>query len=217
MGRRFFVNLEPVQDSDGLLRRLAADLGLAASGAASEVEAKIAAACARTPTLAILDNLETPWRKDTSATEALLGRLTVIEGLRLVITVRGDTPQLPGPGALTLQDVAQLGEDDARSVPAPCGRPVRRRPCPASPAQRARWPSVVDRAAGSQRRRPGGSQRTCHRLDEAARRDAATIRRGRQSADQPARLARYFARRAQSTERSASPCPPDGAVAGRHV
>ena len=41
-GRRFFVNLEPVQDSDGLLRRLAADLGLAASGAASEVEAKIA-------------------------------------------------------------------------------------------------------------------------------------------------------------------------------
>jgi len=73
-------------------------------------------ACASTPTLAILDNLETPWRKDTAATEALLGRLTAIEGLRLVITVRGDTPQVPGPGALTLQDVAQLGEDDARAL-----------------------------------------------------------------------------------------------------
>ena len=115
-GRRFFVILEPVQDSDGLLRRLAADLGLAASGAASEVETKIAAACASTPTLAILDNLETAWRGDSEATEALLGRLATIEGLRLVITVRGDTPQVRGPGALTLQDVAQLGEDDARAL-----------------------------------------------------------------------------------------------------
>jgi hypothetical protein len=33
--RRFFVNLEPAPDADGLLRRLAADLGAAASGAAS--------------------------------------------------------------------------------------------------------------------------------------------------------------------------------------
>jgi hypothetical protein len=72
--RRFFVNLEPAPDADGLLRRLAADLGLAASGAAAEIEAKIAAPCAAAPALAILDNLETPWRKDTKATEALLGR-----------------------------------------------------------------------------------------------------------------------------------------------
>jgi hypothetical protein len=79
-GRRVFVNLEPVLDADGLLRRLAADLGLAATGAASEVEAKIATACANAPTLAILDNLETPWRKDRSATEALLGWLAAIEG-----------------------------------------------------------------------------------------------------------------------------------------
>jgi hypothetical protein len=55
-GRRF-VNLEPAPDADGLLRRLAADLGLAATSAVSEVEAKIAAACAAAPTLAILDNL----------------------------------------------------------------------------------------------------------------------------------------------------------------
>ena len=115
-GRRFFINLEPLPDADGLLRRLAVDLGLAASGAASEVEAKIVVACAAAPTLAILDNLETPWRKDTAATEALLGRLAAIEGLRLVITVRGEPPKLPGPGALTLRDVKRLDDADASAL-----------------------------------------------------------------------------------------------------
>ena len=71
--RRFFVNLEPAPDAEGVLTRLATQLGLPATGAAHELEAKIAAACAAEPTLAILDNLETPWRKDTAATEALLG------------------------------------------------------------------------------------------------------------------------------------------------
>ena len=80
--RRFFVNCEPLPDADGLLRRLAADLGLPASGAATEVEAKIAAVCEAAPTLAILDNLETPWGKDAAATEALLGRLGAFGGLQ---------------------------------------------------------------------------------------------------------------------------------------
>ena len=89
--RRFFFNLVPVSDADGLLRRVAANLGVDAAGAAAQVEAKIAA-CAAEPALVILDNLETPWQKDTAATEALLGRLAAIEGLRLVITIRGETP-----------------------------------------------------------------------------------------------------------------------------
>jgi hypothetical protein len=114
--RRFFVNLEPAPNADGALTRLATDLGLPASGAPSEVEAKIAAACAGQPTLAILDNLETPWDKDTAATEALLGRLAAIDGLRLVITVRGEPPKLPGPGARTLRDVEQLQDADARAL-----------------------------------------------------------------------------------------------------
>ena len=115
-GQRLFANCEPVADSDGLVRRLAADLGLAASGAVPEVEAKIAAACVAVPTLTILDNLETPLRGDTAATEALLGRLAAIEGLRLVITVRGETPHIPGPGARTLQDVERLDDNDARAL-----------------------------------------------------------------------------------------------------
>jgi tetratricopeptide (TPR) repeat protein len=114
--RRFFVNLEPAPNAEGALTRLATDLGLPASGAASEVEAKIAAACAGQPTLAILDNLETPWDKDTAATEALLGRLAAIDGLRLVITVRGEPPKLPGAGARTLRDVEQLQDADGRAL-----------------------------------------------------------------------------------------------------
>jgi tetratricopeptide (TPR) repeat protein len=114
--RRFFVNLEPAPNADGVLSRLAADLGLPGSVVAAEVEAKIAAACAVEPTLVILDNLETPWRNDPTATEALLGRLAAIEGLRFVVTVRGEPPKLPAPGARTLRDVEQLGEADTRAL-----------------------------------------------------------------------------------------------------
>ncbi len=124
-------------DADGLLRRLAADLGLAASGAAPEVEAKIAAACEAAPTLAILDNLETPWRKDAAATEALLGRLAAIDGLRLVITIRGEPPNVPGQGAVTLQDVERLGEPTrARcSCVAPATSSPPTPPCPGCSAR----------------------------------------------------------------------------------
>ncbi len=114
--RRFFVNLEPAPDAEGVLTRLAIQLGLPATGAAHELEAKIAAACAAEPTLAILDNFETPWRSDSAATEALLGELAAIEGLRLVITVRGEPPSLPGPGARVLTDVVRLGDPEARAL-----------------------------------------------------------------------------------------------------
>lgn len=112
-GRRIFVNLEPVSDAEGLLRRLAAGLGMNPSGLTAEVEAKIAAASATHPALVILDNLESPLLKDRGATEALLGRLATIEGVRFVITVRGETPHIYGPGALTLRDVEQLTGADA--------------------------------------------------------------------------------------------------------
>jgi tetratricopeptide (TPR) repeat protein len=54
--------------------------------------------------------------KDGAATEALLGRLTAIEGLGLVITVRGEPPKLPGRGARTLANVERLGDAEARAL-----------------------------------------------------------------------------------------------------
>ena len=60
--RRFFVNLEPVPDADGVVRALASTLGLDASGAIAGLEQAIAGVCAARPALVILDNMETPWR-----------------------------------------------------------------------------------------------------------------------------------------------------------
>jgi tetratricopeptide (TPR) repeat protein len=114
--RRFFVNLEPAPSAEVLLTQLAAHFGLPTSGSAHELVAKIAAACDAQPTLAILDNLETPWRKDMAATEALLGRLAAIENLRLVLTIRGEPPRLPSPGAHTLKDVERLDAADSRAL-----------------------------------------------------------------------------------------------------
>ena len=216
-GRRFFVNLEPVPDADGLLRRLATDLGLAATGAASEVEAKIAAACAAAPTLAILDNLETPWRKDTAPTEALLGRLAVIEGLRLVLTIRGNTPRISGPGTLTLKDIEQLSEDNARALflrhagdqfatdPALPGllRALDGHPISIELlAANAQGKADLRGLAADWHDRRGGPSGAWS---------------GRQPQDEPSRLAGDFARSVASAERGAPPDPIDGAVAGRRV
>jgi tetratricopeptide (TPR) repeat protein len=113
--RRFFVNLEPVPDADGVLRALANALGLDASGAAAAVQQAVVDFCAAKPALAILDNFETPWRKEEAATEATLGRLAAIEGLWLLVTARDEPPYIPG-GGVKLRDVESLAFDDARAL-----------------------------------------------------------------------------------------------------
>jgi hypothetical protein len=113
--RRFFVNLEPAPDAEGVLRALANALGLDASGAAAAVERAVADFCAARPALAILDNFETPWRREKAATEAMLGRLAAIEGLRLIVTARDEPPHIPG-GGVTLKDIESLAFDDARAL-----------------------------------------------------------------------------------------------------
>jgi tetratricopeptide (TPR) repeat protein len=111
----FLVNLEPVPDAEGVLRALANTLGLDASGAAAAVERSIADFCAAGPALAILDNLETPWGKEKAATEGMLGRLTAIKGLRLIVTVRGEPPIIPG-GSYQLSDIERLSLAEAREM-----------------------------------------------------------------------------------------------------
>jgi tetratricopeptide (TPR) repeat protein len=113
--RRFFVNLEPVPDAESVLRALAAALGLDVSGAAAAVERAVADSCAAGPAVAILDNLETPWRKEKAATEALLGRLAAIAGLHLIVTVRGERPFVFG-GVCALADVEGLSPEEARKL-----------------------------------------------------------------------------------------------------
>ena len=175
--RRFFVNLEPATNAEGILSRLASQLGLPASGAAAEVEAAIATACAAQPMLAILDNLETPWRKDVAATEALLGELAAIEGLGLIITVRGEPPNLPDPGACTLQDVERLGDADARALFLRHAGDQFAAARAARLHRRSQWPPAVDRAA---RRQCAGQTRPARlgrRLERPASRSVAARRR----------------------------------------
>jgi SIR2-like domain len=114
--RRLLVNCKPLKDAEGLLRRLASSLGLAASGTIYDVEARIAAACAKGTALAILDHLEAPWATDMGGTKSLLGRLAEIAGLRLILAIRGRPPRLPGAGAFPLQDLELLDEEQRRAL-----------------------------------------------------------------------------------------------------
>ncbi len=114
--RRAFVRLDAAPDADALLGRLAASLGVSARGSAAEILARIATASAVEPWFVILDNVETPWRGDEKATEARLGELAAIPGLRLVLTARGEPPHLTGPGARVLKDVERHDEASARAL-----------------------------------------------------------------------------------------------------
>ena len=79
------------------------------------MERAVADFCAAGPALAILDNFETPWRKDESATEALLDRLAAVSGLRLIITICGESPVVHAD-SVVLPDIEQLGDKDARQL-----------------------------------------------------------------------------------------------------
>lgn len=114
IARRFFINLEPVPNADGILRQVAHSLGLDAAGSIPTLLAAIRSDCA-VPALVILDNLETPWRADDKATEAVLAQLADIAGLALVLTVRGEAPHVAG-GVHKLADVKQLALDEARDL-----------------------------------------------------------------------------------------------------
>ena len=113
--RRVFVDLEPERAAEGVTKALAAALGVNVAGAPALWEPGIREACAAAPTLALLDNAETPLGAEPNATKAALERLAAIPGLRLVVTLRGEAPRIAG-GGVAMRDVEQLGPDDARAL-----------------------------------------------------------------------------------------------------
>ena len=112
--RRTFVNLEPHTTADAMVRACATALGVSATGALTEVLRKLPEAV-QEPHLVILDNLETPWYAQRSETQEWVGQLKDIEGLRLVLTHRGEKPTIPG-GVEQLDDVTELPSRDARAL-----------------------------------------------------------------------------------------------------
>lgn len=69
---------------------------------------------AEAPGLLVLDNLETPWLADTTATETLLTRLARVPGLALLATFRGNDP--PDGVAWHTQPVAPVDDDSALAI-----------------------------------------------------------------------------------------------------
>ena len=221
---RFFVILEPVQDSDGLLRRLAADLGhLAASGTASRSRNENRKPPAPGEHLRPWPS-STIWRRPGAATRRrrrrCSGDFATIEGLRLVITIlRGDTSSSRPRRAY----IARSSRSSAKTTRALCScvMPAASSPptlpCPAWLSALDGHPLSIELLAANGAGK-AGSQRTCCGLEEAARRDAATIRRGRQRRLTSLRVSLDISLAALNPpERRTSPRPPDGAVAGRHV
>jgi tetratricopeptide (TPR) repeat protein len=112
---RIFVNLEVAASAEAVLRGVAAGLGVDTTGSTASILDAMGALVAKVPTLAILDNVETPWHAEPVETEKMLGHLSGLSGLRLVLTVRGETPRVPG-GAVTLDDVERLKLEDAKAL-----------------------------------------------------------------------------------------------------
>jgi hypothetical protein len=84
--RRWFVRCNAATSGAGLLADIATTLGVPPG---PQRAAQTLAALAAGPGVLVLDNAETPWEADTEATEAVLGQLAAITGLRLLVTVRG--------------------------------------------------------------------------------------------------------------------------------
>jgi len=109
--RRLFVRLLPVKSGAGIIDAVAVELGLEQG---TDRPARALRALAKTPTLLVLDNLETPWDADSARTDEALSRLVAIPGLRLIGSLRGTVT----PGALRWRtaDLGPLTRPDARKL-----------------------------------------------------------------------------------------------------
>lgn len=111
--RRFFVRLETAETAEDMRASIVAGIGL------NPAQAKFAAALAflteHGPALVVLDNLETPWTAEPQAVEEDLLRLSQVDGLTLLASLRGtDRPE--GVEWLGMEPLAPLARADARRL-----------------------------------------------------------------------------------------------------
>ncbi|WP_437710195.1 hypothetical protein WMF45_36120 [Sorangium sp. So ce448] len=100
--RRWFVRLDAAATADDAAKNIREVLGLSSSG---DPLTEVKAALANAPGVLVLDNLETPWERELVATEALLGALGQIPGLRIVASARGGHK----PAGVAWSKAIQLG------------------------------------------------------------------------------------------------------------
>jgi len=83
--RRLFVRCDEARDRAGLVTAIAIALGISGQ----EIEKQVLHALGQTPTLCILDNLETPWDADRPGIDEFLAYLAGIPDIALVASLRG--------------------------------------------------------------------------------------------------------------------------------
>ncbi len=109
--RRWYAPLDPAKGAEDMGIAIVRATGL--DPAAHRLESALAH-MSEAPGLLVLDNLETPWRAETMATEALLSRLAALPGLALLATFRGDAS--PDGPIWHAQPVDPVDDDTALAI-----------------------------------------------------------------------------------------------------
>lgn len=84
--RRFFIRCDAAQSREAMAAEIARAIGVEIN---SNIEPAILLTLSSAPTALILDNLETPWAKDQTRVEELLGLLARVPNCALIVTLRG--------------------------------------------------------------------------------------------------------------------------------
>jgi tetratricopeptide (TPR) repeat protein len=109
--RRVFASLETATEPRAILGKLVETLGLAPTGDEVSLLRLVEANAAEKPLAAILDNAETVFDTDRVTSERLLNLVAQVQGLSLVVTIRGVPPHVPG--GMQIDNLTQLDRDAA--------------------------------------------------------------------------------------------------------
>lgn len=112
--RRVFASLETATEARALLTELVGALGLPATGDDATLLRLLEQQCAEQPLAAILDNAETAFESSRAEGERLLRLMSQIDGLHLLVTIRGVAPNVPG--AVLIEDLQKLDPEAARDA-----------------------------------------------------------------------------------------------------
>jgi tetratricopeptide (TPR) repeat protein len=112
--RRVFASLEAASEPRAALAKLVETLGLPPTGDEVSLMRILETNAAEKPLAAILDNAETVFEVDRAGSERLLNLIGNIQGLSLVVTIRGVPPAVAG--AIYIDDLPKLPAGPAREA-----------------------------------------------------------------------------------------------------
>ncbi len=112
--RRVFASLETATEARAILAKLVEAIGLPPTGDEISLMRILETNAAERPLATILDNAETVFDIDRAGSERLLSLVANINGLSVVITIRGVPPVIPG--AVSIDELPKLPVNPARAA-----------------------------------------------------------------------------------------------------